>query len=32
MDKVVILVRVSTLAQNYQRQVTELKEYCDRVG
>lgn len=32
MDKVVILSRVSTLAQSYQRQVNELKEYCDRVG
>ena len=32
MDKVVILARVSTQAQDYQRQVTELKEYCDRAG
>ena len=32
MDKVVILARVSTLAQDYQRQVTELQEYCDRAG
>lgn len=32
MDKVVILARVSTQAQDYQRQVTELQEYCDRVG
>lgn len=32
MDKVVILARVSTQAQDYQRQVTELREYCDRVG
>ncbi len=32
MDKVVNLARVSTPAQDYQRQVTELQEYCDRVG
>lgn len=32
MDKVVILARVSTQAQDYQRQVTELQEYCDRAG
>ena len=32
MDKVVILARVSTQAQDYQRQVTELQEYCDRSG
>ena len=32
MDKVVILSRVSTQAQDYQRQVTELQEYCDRAG
>lgn len=32
MDKVVILARVSTQAQDYQRQETELQEYCDRVG
>ncbi len=32
MDKVVILARVSTQAQDYQRQVTELQEYCDKVG
>ena len=32
MDKVVILARVSTQAQDYQRQVTELHEYCDRAG
>lgn len=32
MDKVVILARVSTQAQDYQRQVTELQEYCNRVG
>ena len=32
MDKVVILAMVSTQAQDYQRQVNELQEYCDRVG
>ena len=32
MDKVVMLVRVSTLAQNYERQVTELKEYFASVA
>ena len=32
MDKVVILARVSTQAQDYQRQVTELHDYCDRAG
>ena len=32
MEKVVILARVSTQAQDYQRQVTELQEYCDRAG
>ncbi|MCI1786074.1 MAG: recombinase family protein [Bacteroidales bacterium] len=32
MDKVIILARVSTQAQDYQRQVNELKEFCDRVG
>ena len=32
MDKVVILARVSTQAQDYQRQVTELQEYCDKEG
>ena len=32
MDKVVILARVSTQAQDYQRQVTELQDYCDRAG
>lgn len=32
MDKVVILARVSTQAQDYQRQVNELMEYSDRVG
>lgn len=32
MDNVVILARVSTQAQDYQRQVTELQDYCDRAG
>lgn len=32
MDKVVILARVSTQAQDYQRQVTELQGYCERAG
>ena len=32
MDKVVILARVSTDKQEYQRQVNELNEYCSRVG
>ena len=32
MDKVVILARVSTDKQEYQRQVNELTEYCSRVG
>ena len=32
MDKVVILARVSTDKQEYQRQVTELTDYCNRVG
>ena len=32
MDKVVILARVSTQAQDYQRQVTELQDYCKNVG
>lgn len=31
-DKVVILARVSTNKQDYDRQVVELTEYCDRVG
>ena len=30
MNMVVILARVSTQAQDYQRQVTELQEYCDK--
>ena len=32
MKKVVILARVSTDRQDYQRQVNELNEYCDKVG
>ncbi|MCR4815563.1 MAG: recombinase family protein [Bacteroidales bacterium] len=32
MDKVVILARVSTDKQEYQRQVNELTEYCSKVG
>ena len=32
MDKVVILARVSTDKQEYQRQWTELREYCSKVG
>ena len=32
MDKVVILARVSTDKQEYQRQVKELTDYCTRVG
>lgn len=32
MDKVVILARVSTDKQEYQRQVNELTEYCNHVG
>ena len=32
MDKVVILCRVSTDRQDYQRQVSELQEYCNKVG
>lgn len=31
-DKVVILARVSTNKQDYDRQVVELTEYCNRVG
>lgn len=31
-DKVVILARVSTNRQDYDRQVVELTEYCNRVG
>ena len=32
MDKVVILARVSTDKQEYQRQVNELTDYCNRVS
>ena len=32
MDKVVILARVSTDKQEYQRQENELTDYCRRVG
>ena len=32
MDKVVILARVSTQAQDYKRQVTELHDYCKKAG
>ena len=32
MDKVVILVRVSTDKQEYQRQINELTSYCQHVG
>ena len=32
MDKVVILARVSTQAQDYQRQVIELQDYCKKAG
>ena len=32
MDKVVILARVSTDKQEYQRQLSELTDYCNRVG
>ena len=32
MDKVVILARVSTDKQEYQRQVNELNDYCNHVG
>ena len=32
MDKVVILGRVSTDQQDYQRQVYEIQDYCDKVG
>jgi len=32
MEKVVLLVRVSTNKQEYQRQINELTEYCERVG
>ena len=32
MDKVVILARVSTDSQEYQRQISELTDYCEKVG
>ena len=32
MDKVVIIARVSTDKQEYQRQLVELREYCNKVG
>lgn len=32
MDKVVILARVSTDRQDYERQLIELREYCSRAG
>ena len=32
MEKVVILGRVSTDRQDYQRQIVELQEYCNKVG
>lgn len=32
MDKVVILGRVSTDKQDYQRQIVELQDYCNKVG
>lgn len=32
MDKVVILARVSTDKQEYQRQLVELREYCSKAG
>lgn len=32
MEKVVILARVSTAEQDYNRQVTEMTEYCDRMN
>ena len=32
MDKVVILARVSTDQQDYERQLVELREYCSRAG
>lgn len=32
MDKVVIIARVSTDKQEYQRQLVELREHCNRVG
>ena len=32
MEKVVILARVSTDKQEYQRQINELNDYCNRIG
>lgn len=32
MEKVVILARVSTDKQEYQRQINELTDHCNRVG
>ena len=32
MEKVVIIARVSTDKQEYQRQLVELREYCSKVG
>lgn len=32
MEKVVLLARVSTDKQEYQRQINELNDYCERVG
>ena len=32
MEKVVILARVSTDKQEYQRQINELTDYCNKVG
>lgn len=32
MEKVVILARVSTDKQEYQRQINELTDYCNRAG
>ena len=32
MEKVVILVRVSTDKQEFQRQINELTEYCQKNG
>ena len=32
MDKVVILARVSTDKQQYERQIVELTDYCDRMN
>lgn len=32
MDKVVILARVSTDKQEYERQLVELRDYCNKMG